>query len=97
MKNLAIHNMIQSKVGTVELHGSMTKEAFKLLHLKNKLKKSNPLEIIESRIEMLDAAEKLALEDTNPANSEENYNMVFRCIAAKIELMNVRELLTVAS
>lgn len=96
MKNQAITKIIESKVSTVALHGTMTKEAFKLYHLKNKLP-NRSLEIIENRLAMLDTAEKLALEDSNPANSEENYNMVFRCISGKIELMNVRELLTKAS
>lgn len=93
MKNLAIHNIIQSKVSTVALHGTMTKEAFKMYHLKNKLP-NRSLEIIENRLAMLDTAEKLALEDSNPANSEENYKMVFRCISGKIELMNIRALLS---
>lgn len=96
MKNQAINNIINSKPFHVNLHGYLPKEAFKMLHLKNKLP-NRSLEIIENRLAMLDTAEKLALEDLNPANSEENYNMVFRCISGKIELMNIRELLTVAS
>lgn len=96
MKNFAIHNIINSKPALVNLHGRLPKEAFKMFHLKNKLP-NRSLEAIEKRIAMLELAEKLALADKNPKNFDENMNMVFRCTSGKIELMNVRELLTVAS
>lgn len=96
MKNFAIHNMINSKSVLVNLHGFLPKEGFKMLHLKNKLP-NRPLEIIENRITMLETAEKLALADKDPKNFDENMNMIFRCTSGKIELMNVRQLLTVAS
>lgn len=96
MKNFAIHKIINSKPVHVNLHGHLPKEAFKMNHLKNKLP-NRSLDIIENRITMLETAEKLALEDKNPKNFDENMNMIFRCASGKIELMNVRELLTVAS
>lgn len=97
MKNLAIHKIINSKPFHVNLHGYLPKEAFKMIHLKNNIRNSRSLAIIENRITVLDAAEKLAREDSNPKNFDENLQMVMRCSAGKIELMNVRELLTVAS
>lgn len=49
--------------------------------------------IINNRIEMLDLAESLALQDSNPKNMQENTDMIFRCMAGKIELMNIKNLL----
>lgn len=49
------------------------------------------IEFINHRIAMLDFAERLAMEDTNPKNHDENQFMITRCIAGKIELMNIRE------
>ena len=49
--------------------------------------------IINSRIEMLDLAESLAMQDSKPENIQENTDMVFRCMAGKIELMNIKNLL----
>lgn len=54
-------------------------------------------EYIKHRIEMLDLAEKLAREDSNPKNYTENMNMMIRCSAGKIELMNMKELLSKAA
>lgn len=48
------------------------------------------VQIINNRIEMLDLAESLALQDSDPKNMDENMNMVFRCIAGKAELMNIK-------
>jgi len=55
------------------------------------------IELINQRIEMLDLAERLAMEDNNPKNYDENMAMVARCIAGKIELMNIRQQFNLAA
>lgn len=49
------------------------------------------IQVINRRIAMLDLAEQLAMQDDNPKNIDENMNMVFRCIAGKSELMNIKD------
>lgn len=49
------------------------------------------LNYINHRIAMLDLAERLAMQDDNPKNMDENLSIISRCIAGKIELMNFRE------
>jgi len=54
------------------------------------------LNMIDHRIEMLDTAERLAMQDTNPKNRKENMDIIFRCIAGKIELWNIKSCLLMA-
>lgn len=93
MKNFAIHNIINAKPFMVALHGSLPKEVFQLSHKRHVLKQPIGIEYINKRIAELDLAEKLAKEDTNPKNLNDNYTIITKCIAGKIELMSVRELL----
>lgn len=88
MKNFAIHSIINSKPFTVNLHGMMTKESFKLSHLKNKIV-PKAQQLLLNRIELLSVAEKLAMEDKNLSNYDENMSIITRCITGKIELMSV--------
>lgn len=85
MKNFAIHNIINSKPNQVALHGRMPKEAFKQFHTKNSII-SRAQESIKNRIDLLSVAEKLAVEDENIKNFDENYKMVITCIKMKIRL-----------
>lgn len=85
MKNFAIHNIINSKPSEVKLHGRMTKEAFRLFHVKNCIV-GRAQESIKNRIDLLSVAEKLAVEDENIKNFDENYRMVLTCIILKIKL-----------
>lgn len=94
MKNFEIHKSINSRVKEVALFGRQTKEGIAFRKMSYPLpatKAQRQLQAINNRIEILDTAEKLAMQDSNPKNLDENLNMIFRCSAGKIELMNIRE------
>lgn len=50
---------------------------------------TTPITLIDQRLKELDAAEGLALSDSNMQNFTENYIIIRKCVAEKITLLRL--------